>query len=312
MSARKNILKVAVPAPLRTTFDYLPPANQVQIGIGSRVLVPFGRRQSVGVVLGYAEDSDIAPSKLKRVKAVLDSQAVLLPGLLDLLQWTASYYHHPIGEAIQTALPVLLRRDRPAEVKKELAWALSNEGRALDLTELKRAPLQARLLEVLRQADSAMTASQLGEISRGWRNAMRQLEQKGLVSVSSREAKPAITAERDTPPTLNAAQMAAIENIQSAGEGFSCSLLHGVTGSGKTEVYLHLVQPVLEAGKQVLVLVPEIGLTPQLIERFQCRFPVPIAALHSGLSDSERLAVWLAAREGRATKIGRASCRERV
>jgi len=302
MSARENILKVAIPAPLRTTFDYLPPANQAQIAIGSRVLVSFGRRQSVGVVLGYAKDSDIAPAKLKRVKAVLDSQALLPPDLLALLEWTASYYHHPIGEAIQTALPVLLRRDRPAEVKKELAWSLTDAGREFDKEEIKRAPLQGRLLEAL-GSSGAMNVSQLGEISKGWRSAMRQLEQKGLVSVTSHEKKPPIPGQRDTPPKLNAAQAAAIEKIQATREGFSCGLLHGVTGSGKTEVYLQLVQPVLEAGKQALVMVPEIGLTPQLIERFQRRFAVPIAVLHSGLSDSERLAAWLDAREGRAAIV---------
>ncbi|MEE8388527.1 MAG: DEAD/DEAH box helicase family protein, partial [Acidiferrobacterales bacterium] len=258
MSARENILKVAIPAPLRTTFDYLPPDNQAKIAVGSRVQVPFGRRQSVGVVLGYAADSKIAPGKLKRVKTVLDTQALLPKGLLELLQWTASYYHHPIGEAIQTALPVLLRRDYPAEVKKELAWALTDTGREIDAADLKRVPLQARLIEALGKG-GAMGAAELGEISRGWRTAMRQLEQKGLVSVSSHEKKLSITVQRDTPPELNAAQQAAIEKIQSTGEGFSCCLLHGITGSGKTEVYLRLVQPVLEAGKQVLILVPEIG-----------------------------------------------------
>lgn len=300
MSAREKLLKVAIPAPLRTTFDYLPPAKLAPISIGSRVLVPFGRRQSVGVVLAYAEHSEIALSKLKRVKTVLDSQAILPPSLLALLEWTASYYHHPIGEAIQTALPVLLRRDRPAETKKELRWSLTDEGRAFDSAELTRAPLQGRLLEALGSTDSAMMAVDLEEISKGWRAAMRQLEQKGLVVVESSEVALSNPAVRDTPPTLNPAQQAAIENIHSESDGYHCSLLHGVTGSGKTEVYLHLVQPVLDAGKQVLVLVPEIGLTPQLIARFQRRFPVAIVALHSGLSDTERLAAWLAAREGRA------------
>ncbi|MFV1997503.1 MAG: primosomal protein N' [Acidiferrobacterales bacterium] len=299
MPAHEKILKIAIPAPLRTTFDYLPPSNHAKIAIGSRVLAPFGRRQPVGVVVGYADTSDIASTKLKRIISVLDAEALLPGRMLQLLEWTAAYYHHPIGEAIQTALPVLLRRNRPAEVKKKLSWTLTDMGGEIVITKLKRAPLQARLVEALGN-NGSMEASELDEISTGWRAAMRQLEQKGLVTVSSCEEKPTITAERDTPPTLNAAQQIAIETIQSSGEGFSCSLLHGVTGSGKTEVYLRLVQPVLDAGKQALVLVPEIGLTPQLIERFRRRFPVLIVTLHSGLSNSERLAAWLHAREGRA------------
>jgi len=302
MSAHERILKIAIPAPLRTTFDYLPPANLANIAIGSRVLAPFGRRQSIGVIVGYAETSDIAPTKLKRIISVLDAEAILPGTLLALLEWTAAYYHHPVGEAIQTALPVLLRRNRPAEAKKDITWTLTDKGGQIDVASLKRAPLQARLIEALGK-DGNMKASELGEISRGWRVAVRQLEQKGLVSVSSRELQPPTSTQSDTPPILNAAQIAAIEKIQSNTEGFSCNLLHGITGSGKTEVYLHLVKPVLDTGKQVLILVPEIGLTPQLIERFRHRFSIPIVALHSGLTDTERLAAWLHAREGQAAIV---------
>ncbi|MEE8482711.1 MAG: primosomal protein N' [Acidiferrobacterales bacterium] len=302
MPASGKILKIAIPAPLRTLFDYRPPANEAEIAIGSRVLVPFGHRQSIGVVLGFAEDSAIAPAKLKRITEVLDSPALLPASLLELLKWTAAYYQYPIGEAIQTALPVLLRRNRPAEAKRKITWSLSADSKALDSKILKRAPLQAQLIEVLKKNDT-MEAAELEEISKGWRAAMRQLEQKGWVTVQSAKEELIVTGERDTPPELNAAQAAAVEKIQSAPAGFNCTLLHGITGSGKTEVYLRLVQPVLDAAKQALILVPEIGLTPQLIARFRQRFAVPVVVLHSGLSDAERLSAWLHAREGDAAIV---------
>jgi primosomal protein N' (replication factor Y) len=301
MSARQRIIQVAVPAPLRKTFDYLMPEDTgASVVPGMRVRVPFGRRELVGVVMGQADTSDLDVSRLKRIAGVIDPQPVLPETLMRLLQWVASYYHHPVGEVMQTALPVLLRRGQETVAKGEEKWALTDQGRARDPGELARAPLQRRLVGALADIDGELGTEGLKEISAGWRNAMRQLVEKGWVVSRHADCLAAPPTERQAPPEMTPAQSNAVAELSKKLNGFSSHLLYGVTGSGKTEVYFRLLQQVLDAGKQALVLVPEIGLTPQLVDRFRLRFEQPIAVFHSGMSDTERLCAWVSARDGRA------------
>jgi primosomal protein N' (replication factor Y) len=263
----------------------------------------------VGVIAGEGNTTDVPPERLKPVLEVLDPRPVLDPALLKLLEWAAQYYHHPLGEVLATALPKALRLGAPA-IAAEPRWLCTEKGvRALADGALGRAPRQRALLEALRnagaqpgRADLGLDAETLDARVGSWREAARILIQRGwLTSVEvPREKADRIATVRAAGPELLAEQSAALEAISATLGGYAAHLLHGITGSGKTEVYLRLVERVLGAGLQALVLVPEIGLTPQLLTRFRERFDAPLAVLHSGLADQERLSAWRDAFSGHA------------
>lgn len=271
---------------------------------GMRLRLPFGRAQTVGVLLELSPQAQIERHKLKPALALLDPAPVLPAELMTLLRWVADYYHHPIGETIATALPVALRQGEAAQARYRSRWRISAAGRDVDTQALaRRAKRQADLLQRLAASRHGLGAEQLTELPRNWNDAMAALVKKGWVEV---EQVPALVFGHDQPesgPTLNAAQDRAVTEIVQGLERFSPVLLDGVTGSGKTEIYLRAVAAALAAGRQALVLVPEITLTPQLVERFRCRFNVPMAVLHSGLGDRERLNAWLLARNGEAAIV---------
>jgi primosomal protein N' (replication factor Y) len=308
-----GILKVAVDCPLRSLLDYLPPPGTAlgELPPGARVRVSLGRASAVGVIVAHAEQSQLAPERLRPIRELLDAKPLFSPELLDLLQWTASYYHHPPGEVFASALPAALRSGQPAHAKE--SWvAVSAEGLGAAASgEPRRAPKQRALLQLLSARPAGWNAAELDAAHAGWRTAARVLQRQGWLAFSERDSAtnalppiaPTSTPPREATPELTAAQLEAIETIDGAREGYGAYLLQGVTGSGKTEVYLRLVQRALERGRSALVLVPEIGLTPQLLERFRSRLRVPIAVLHSGLSDAERLANWRGAHEGTASVV---------
>ena len=300
MSATAWIYQVAVPTPLQRTFDYLAAPETATLTPGTRVRVSFGKREIVGVVMGQSDRSQLPRERLKPIGQALDAEPLLAPSLLNLLTWASDYYHHPIGEVIHTALPVRLRDGGAAVTVGIKVWTLTSKGRAVDRESLERAPAQKRIFEALAAAPQGLEAPQLAAISQRWGAAIKALHAKGWVSSHQRDSRPISNAAQTRPPELNPGQQSAIATIAKELVGFRPYLLHGVTGSGKTEVYLGVIDQVLARGKQALVLVPEIGLTPQVVDRFERRFPVPIAVLHSGLNDQERLNAWLAAREGRA------------
>ena len=297
-----NIFRVALDTPLRQLFDYLPPGQDVAPPVpGARVRVPFGRRRMLGVVIQAAGASEIPASRLKPILAVLDRDAVLDPDLLALLTWAAGYYHHPLGEVIASALPKALRVGAPA-VAVEERWLLTEAGvRAAGAGEPRRAPRQRALLAWLLEHGPA--AAPRLDAAGPWREAARALAARGWVASTevalAPEPGPGATL-REGGPALSAEQAAAVEAVSAATGTFGAFVLHGITGSGKTEVYLHLAERVLRAGRRVLVLVPEIGLTPQLLGRFRARFAAPMAVLHSALTDAERLAAWRDACSGHA------------
>jgi len=297
-----GILQVAIPSPLPQTFDYLPPVNgpPAQIVPGMRVRVPFGRSQKIGVIVALADDSPVDRARLKPVLELLDDDVLLSPEIQLLAQWVSRYYQYPIGEVLSATLPTLLRQGEPAKVSGEKVWSLNEAGMDVDPDSLKRAPRQQALLQLLQKAGKSLNASELNLQFENWRSVMRNLLDKSWIESGEQITRLTPVVETSSAPVLNAAQQAACEAIQHALGGFQSLLLDGVTGSGKTEVYFSAVDRVLRAGQQVLILVPEIGLTPQLLKRFQARFAVPIALLHSGLSDKVRMNSWLQARAGDA------------
>ncbi len=295
------VLRVAVPSPLRRTFDYLIPVEPAPAP-GVRVRVSFGRREVIGVVVGSGPDSELPRERLKPATLV-DTAPLLTPDVTELLRRAATYYHHAPGEVFITALPVALRQGAPAQVRAPRRYRLTGLGRAVKPAELRRAPRQAAVLALLAAHPDGLDEELLVERLAGARDAARALAGKGWLSVEERACLQAAPADPAPAPVLHPTQQAAVEAVLAGMGGFGVYLLDGVTGSGKTEVYLRLIEATLARGEQALVLVPEIGLTPQLVERFQRRFAVPVAVLHSGLADGERLCAWLAAREGQAPVV---------
>jgi len=297
------VLRVAVPSPLARLFDYLPLAAEPLPAPGSRVRVPFGRREVTGLVLGAADQSEVAYHKLKPIRRVLDREPLMPATLLALLEWAAGYYHHPIGEVLHTALPVLLRRGEAPAGATVTRYVLRDTGQSSPVEILKRSPRQLHLYRVLAQHPDGLTAAAIAEQLTDWHAPMKRLEARGLVGRCEAAPPAARSITPESAPALAPAQVEAVAAIRAAFGKFSCLLLHGVTGSGKTEVYLGAITEVLAHGGQVLVLVPEIGLTPQLVARFECRLGAPVAVMHSALNDSERLSAWEAARRGEARVV---------
>ena len=297
------LLRVAVATPLRRSFDYLPPSD-VDIATlkpGIRLRLPFGRTEVIGVLLEITQQAQVAAVRLKRAKQRLDAEPVLSPELLWLLNWASHYYQHPIGEVVQQALPTLLRQGRPARVKGVEHWHLTSAGQALQPDDISRAPRQAALISLLQQHAGDITSAELNQQQDQWRPVMARLVEKSWVEMSEQQLASNHEQQPSEKPELNADQLLAVQRLLDHLDQYHAFLLDGVTGSGKTEVYLRVIESVLAANKQALILVPEIGLTPQLLSRFQRRFPdISIAVLHSGLNDQERLQAWLSASKGDA------------
>ncbi|MGL4317802.1 MAG: primosomal protein N' [Pseudomonas sp.] len=298
-----TILRLALPSPLRRLFDYRAPAGVPRSALqpGMRLRVPFGRREMVGVLIEVVEHSEVPLDKLKPALELLDRHTPLPAPLFKLCLWTAQYYQHSLGDTLSWALPVLLRQGEPAEARQERFWSAS-PGASLDDPRVARAPRQREALRTLAQHPHGVAHALLSKLQLN-KDSLDLLLEKQLVQVEVRRSAPPVRhgawlAQPELP--LNAEQRAAFIAIQSGMDSFGAFLLYGVTGSGKTEVYLQLIRHCLEAGKQALVLIPEINLGPQTLERFARRFNARIALLHSGVNDRERLDAWLAARDGDA------------
>ncbi len=305
--AAEPILNVAVNVPLSRLFDYLPPAHGRCPRPGARVLVPFGRRKLVGVVLGIARTSEVPATRLRRASDCLDDEPLLSDDALWLISFASDYYHHPIGEVAAAALPVLLRKGNALCPTRDFVARGDDVSLAAEIdARAKRAPKQAELLRLLDDAGGrGIDVDTLTGRLPGWRRVAKPLFVAGLISRSSGIAPDPEPAPEPVPaagPVLNERQHSAVEAIRAA-RGFAAFVLDGVTGSGKTEVYLHVMDEVLRGGGQALVLVPEIGLTPQLVSRFRARLGLDPAVLHSGLGEAERLSAWRRARAGEASLL---------
>ena len=295
-----KIVQVALPLPLPQSFDYAL-AKGAMPALGTRVLVPFGRGHSVGIVTGSADTTDVSPAKLKSVARALDSAPLFNQEMLATLTWAARYYQHPIGEVLSTALPVALRAPRDLPDSGEPALRLTAVGRArIDDGKLRSGSRVAQLLE--RLVDGPVLAATLDGELPGWRSSATALRKRAEVESLN---LPRIDLPRRAivGPPLNAAQQAAVDAINAQAGSYVPFLLDGVTGSGKTEVYLRVIAATIARGEQALVLLPEIALTPQMLRRFRERLGVEVAALHSGLADGERAGAWLAAARGDALVV---------
>jgi primosomal protein N' (replication factor Y) len=290
---------VALPLPLPHGFDYAWPSAEVAAPgadlVGRRVRVPFGRGEAVGIVTGAAPPQARGP--LKPVRAVLDAAPVFDPELWRTLVWAAGYYHHPLGEVLAAALPATLRAGAAEPDLEEPALAIGVDGAAALAAGSLRPGPGRDLLTLLASGPLplARLREQLGDPGVA---AARRLRARGWVEPTTLAPSTRPRPLRSGPP-LHPAQAAAVAAIAGRFGRFHGALLEGVTGSGKTEVYLQLAARALAAERQVLVLVPEIGLTPQALQRYRERLPAPVLALHSGLSDRERARAWAFARSGR-------------
>lgn len=293
-----RFVQVGVPSPVFGLFDYRWRLAGTPLP-GQRVSVPFGRRQVVGVLVRTIGQSAVPPARLRDVVAVHDAEPLLSAELLELLEWASRYYRHPLGEVLQSALPVLLRRPAPVALSSRRCYRLL-DARA-DVPA--RASVQRRLLQALAEADGqVLDEAALAALSGRWRAAMKPLLERGVVQ-QEQHGDWSRNVAVDAPPPLFDEQQAALAAIRAHFDGFAPMLLHGVTGSGKTEVYLHSITAAVAQRRQVLVLVPEIALTPQLLQRFRRRIDGCLVSLHSALNDSERLQNWLLAVQGHADVI---------
>jgi primosomal protein N' (replication factor Y) len=300
------IVRVAVPSPLRRLFDYLVPAEMVTdappsaLQPGCRVRVTFGRREVTGLIIECADTSTFALEKLKPVTQLIDVEPLLPASLFRLFIWASRYYQHPIGDALFSTLPTLLRKGALPPEQGQKCWQLSTFGKGLGPDSLKQAPKQRAVIDKL-LAEGVVSDEQL--VALFSRAVLKPLEEKLLIE-SSNQCIPEVALDkllRQDNLTLYPSQKQALEAIDH--HHFNCSLLDGVTGSGKTEIYLQSIEKTLRYERQALVLIPEISLTPQTEKRFRDRFHVPIVTLHSGLTDKQRLNAWMQARSGQAKII---------
>jgi primosomal protein N' (replication factor Y) len=315
------IVRVALDVPLPALFDY---SIGQAVTTGQRVVVPFGKRQLVGVVMECTAVSSMAVERIKPVTRVLHDSAPLSAALLALLNFCSDYYRYPIGQAVMSALPTRMRADKPLIRKPVLSYRLSARGVTLNLDDLpKRKIVQRRILTKLAEQPcdlaqlknlSATAGAQLEVLlAEGWVESFENAQNikdpvrpelvvgHGLASTGSTRTNSAVSNHSfDNAHALTNEQQRAVDAIMQS-KSYGCYLLHGITGSGKTEIYVHLIHAMLLRDGQVLLLVPEINLTPQLEHYFRNRFPdVNLVSLHSGLSESERLHHWQQAQAGSA------------
>ncbi len=298
----QSLVRVALPVPLHATFDYLfdPTTLTTPLQIGQRVSVPFGAKKTlVGVVVDFPQESAVPQNKLKPILESLDRQPIFPNALWDLLHWGADYYHAPLGEVLTTALPAKLRQGASSERTAITVWQATKAGREALSQGAMRAKKQQQAL-----ADCVASEQGIDKKNNEYSSVVwNALLAKGFITETIIAPSKLKAWWQDFTATLEkiinqnnclrlndeqAMAMSLLENTQ----GFQAWLLDGVTGSGKTEVYLQVIAKTLMACQQVLVLVPEIGLTPQTVQRFQARFNVPIDVLHSNVSDGERLSIW--------------------
>jgi len=298
----EELASVAVGRPVKGPFTYLvPPELEGRLRRGQRILVPFGRGRALGFYLGPGRPPE-GGGTLKPVSALLEDVPALPDDVLALVEFAAAYYRHPLGEALRAALPPgLTDPSEGPEPSPDVVRSVVVVG-SPSVDTLRRAPAQAAALGYLLAVGGRAELDELGRAVPGARAAVQRLVARGWVQVEERALEPTVAEGLGLarPEQLTEAQAAALGELQRALDagGFQPFLLQGVTGSGKTEVYLQAAEHALARGGGALVLVPEIALTPQLVGRFRSRFGSGVAVLHSGLRDRERLLHWKALRAG--------------
>ncbi len=299
------VLHLALPIPLYQNFEYLAPSglNIGEIKIGVRARVQFGKRKLIGIVVNTHHSSNLPKGKLKTVIEILDTEPVFDTNLIELLFWAANYYQQPLGEVLSTALPSSLRKGKFISFANKTIYLVSND--AIPQDSLARAPKQKLVIKLLQSHRKGLSSDELAQHISNWRPTVNALIKKGLVKKIKRETQ---YIEKKSCPSiadiqLNKEQQHVYTQLQDKLSEFNTHLLAGVTGSGKTEVYIALAKKIISNNKQVLILVPEIGLTQQLVKRIEARLNTHVALVHSGLNESERAQAWLSAKTGKAKII---------
>jgi len=294
-------VEVAVPLPIDHPFTYrVPPGEEDRAVAGARVLVPFGPRKITGLIVGRVDGSSLVGREVKEVHAFLDEGPYVTPRHLAFLSAAARECLAPLGEMLRAALPRgLPRRDAPAVPRTGTFFRPAGEEAGLAMT-----PKQQQVYSAV-VAGGEISASDLSALVPGGAEVARRMVSKGLLAASTRERPVRTTAGHlpdisgEITPTPNQEAALARIGVSLASGKFAAFVLHGITGSGKTEVYLRAVEQVRQTGRQTVFLVPEIVLTPQLLGRVRSRFGDGVAVLHSGLSPAERAAEWRRVRAGR-------------
>lgn len=326
-------ITVALPVPLYRTFDYLPAQPTADLPkVGCRVQVPFGRQTLVGMVVAHTkpENSDVPVGKLKPIKQIIDHLPIVDEAWQQLANWLSAYYHYPLGDVIGVMLPTFVRDGKPLATAiahwRVLPELLNQDQTAQTNTEEEDtsnnpqtnspitipAEISSRANKQIEHYQTLFTLGEAGVVEA--QLSKHQLTKAYLQKLADKQlverflqtpSKPKTASLANEPLTLNDEQQTAVTAIEQAHKqnNYQGFLLNGITGSGKTEVYLQAMHTVLQTGKQVLILVPEIGLTPQTQARFAKRFDANILLLHSGLSNGERLQGWQDCRDGQAQII---------
>ena len=296
-----KLVTIALPVPLRQAFDYLcPDALEQTVTLGMRVQVPFRSRRLIGIVIGMEEAESLPKSPaLRRIEKVLDEEALIPPSLLTLCRWASGYYHHALGEVLATALPSRLRNGHPLPCAEIEAWRLTETGRNALKNLSPRATALRSLLENLAEEpiDRATLQSLCSPAT------IRRAQNRDWIRPCSRPPGGGKLHLDNNWPELTKLQQQALQQLRTVADNGQVSLLDGVTGSGKTELYLRMAKEVIASGKQVLALTPEIGLTPHLANSFSSRFSGQVACYHSGMGQAERLRTWVRARSGAVNVI---------
>jgi primosomal protein N' (replication factor Y) len=298
-----SIIRVVLDVPLDILFDYIAPGVTKQ-HIGARVQVPFGRRLVTGVIVEVTSSSCVSEGKLKSAICIFSDVPPLPKALLDLFKFCSDYYHYPLGEVVMNGLPTRLRSTKPFVQKYQVAsqFRITKKGHVADIASISgRSFLKHRLFTLLKESE-VINVREIKQLSPGAPKVLKEFMKLGWVEevLSTFTPPPETSLEF----ALTTEQEGAVNDIVAEANQFNTWLLHGITGSGKTEVYLRLVALQLLKGRQTLVLIPEISLTPQLEVVFRARFPTtPIISLHSGLNTSERANGWLQALQGKAQII---------
>ncbi len=294
-----DLVEVLVPIPLMEKFSYLPPKSNTPLKQGARVLIPFGRRTLVGVVWGFIQKESSDNRKYKHIQNVLDESPLLDANSIGLAEWSSRYYHYPLGEIISYFFPPSIRKGKEAKFKESKYLELTSKGSFLQSEDLTRAPSQQKLIELLKEKkEISLKSAQAFGISAAVING---LVEKGYITRFSRELSPYKKFENKkllSSRKLNLEQRKAVNAINDAQKKNVTFLLDGITGSGKTEVYLQAIQEIVSQGKQALILIPEIGLAPQAEERFREYFGDRVMSFHSAKNDREKVDAWLGASRG--------------
>ena len=302
MSSDLKIIRVAVSVPLYRFFDYSLPKDAEFPPVGARVKVNFRQRELVALVVAIDVQSDVSSNKLKPIIECLDKQPVLFDDLQKIIAWMSQYYVAPPGQVADLVLPKKLRLGQSIQPQGETKWQLSEAGKQQPLMSFNHAKVQQSVIKYLQNVGviNHETGKQFGN---SWRQTIKTLVKKGFVNESIMPPTLTVQAVNNSQLLkLKPEQQTIVDGID-CHRGFAVHLIHGVTGSGKTEVYLQLVEQVIAQGKQALLLVPEIGLTPQFVARVTSRLAVRVAVVHSGLSDDQRHKAWWFAKTGEADII---------